>query len=122
MIVIDTDIFIDFLRNMAETSNFIEQNIDDIAFSAITEAELLSGRECNDKDIKEKLLHFLSQFEKIPVDNPLVQVAGEFRRKYEIEVPDALIAATAFMVNATLYTRNIKHFEKVKEITVRKPY
>ena len=122
MILLDTDIFIDFLRNTPDATRFIQEHVEQIVFSAITEAELLSGNECNNKEVRDKLLHFLSQFEKIPVDNPMVQIAGEFRRKYNIEMPDALIAASAFMVDAILCTRNIKHFEKIKEIKAKKPY
>ena len=122
MVIVDTDIFIDFLRNMPAAREFIEQHLYHINFSAITEAELLSGKECNDENVRKKLLHFLSQFEKIPFDNPLVQVAGEFRRVHGVDLPDAIIAATAFMGDTTLYTRNTKHFEKVKSISVTKPY
>ncbi len=122
MVLVDTDIFIDFLRNNTAAREFIERHLHEISFSAITEAELLSGQECDTKDVREKLLHFLSQFEKIPVDNPLVQVAGEFRRSFGIDLPDAIIAATAFMIDEPLCTRNIKHFEKVKSIYVTKPY
>jgi len=122
MILLDTDIFIDFLRNNKNAIDFMGKHLNEIIFCAITEAELLSGTECNNKDVREKLLHFLSQFEKVPVDNPLVQVAGDFRRRYGIEMPDAIIAASAFMTDSIICTRNSKHFEKVKEIIVKKPY
>ena len=42
MKLVDTDIFIDFLRNMPAAREFIEQHLYHINFSAITEAELLS--------------------------------------------------------------------------------
>ncbi len=122
MVLVDTDIFIDFLRNNTAAIEFIENHLHEISFSAITEAELLSGKECDNQEVREKLLHFLAQFEKIPVDNPLVQVAGEFRRNYGIDLPDAIIAATAFIIDEPLCTRNIKHFEKIKDINVMKPY
>ncbi len=68
------------------------------------------------------MLHFLTQFDTIPIDNPLVQVAGDFRRKYDIEIPDALIAASAFLMQAALVTRNIRDFEKVSVLKIQKPY
>jgi len=37
-------------------------------------------------------------------------------------VPDAIIAATAMINDATLITRNISDFQHVKEIKIQKPY
>ena len=122
MIVLDTDIFVDFMRGSPEAIRFFDECTEDITFSAITEAELLSGKVCVNPQKKENVFHLLSQFEKIPVGNPLVQVAGDFWRKYGIEVPDAIIAATAFITGSILFTRNLKDFERVREIKVEKPY
>ena len=120
--VIDTDILIDFFRGVALATKFIKEHIDTIVFSAITETELLSGNICNDPKERENVFHLLSQFQKIPVDNPLVQFAGDVRRNYGLAVPDAIIAATALLLNATLITRNIHDFQKVKSLAVKKPY
>lgn len=122
MKVVDTDIFIDFFRGLESAVEFFNEGLDEIAFSAITEAELLSGKDCEDGSKKEKVLHVLSQFEKIAVDNPLVQIAGEFRRKYGLLLPDALIAASAFLLNAPLVTRNLKDFQNIPVIKLEKPY
>ncbi|MBS3170002.1 type II toxin-antitoxin system VapC family toxin [Candidatus Woesearchaeota archaeon] len=121
MKLVDTDIFIDLLRGFGPSLSFFGEE-EEIIFSAVTEAELLSGQQCKDAVIRERVLHFLSQFEKITVGNPLVQIAADFRRKYGIALPDALIAASAFVNNATLITRNVKDFQKIREIKVEKPY
>ncbi len=121
MMLVDTDIFIDLLRGFEPSASFFNEN-KEIIFSAITEAELLAGQQCKDAVIREKIFHFLSQFEKIPVGNPLVQIAADLRRKYDLELPDAIIAASAFLNNATLITRNIRDFQKIREIKVEKPY
>jgi predicted nucleic acid-binding protein len=122
MKLVDTNIFIDFFRGLEAASTFMKENIDTILFSAITEAELLSGKECNNNKDKQKILHFLSQFDKIPVDNPLVQTAGALRRNYDIALPDAIIAASAILFDIPLVTKNIKHFEKIKELKIKNPY
>lgn len=72
--------------------------------------------------MKLRVFHVLSQFEKVPIDNPLVQIAGDFRRKYGVEIPDALIAACAYMISAPVVTRNKKDLGKIKEIMVEVPY
>lgn len=122
MKLVDSDIFIDLFRGLNDAKNFFKESGMDIVFSSITEAELLSGNECNDPQKHERALHVLSQFPKIPADNPLVQVAGDIRRVYGLEVPDAIIAASAYVTNSILVTRNVKDFERVKEIKVEKPY
>ncbi len=121
MKLIDTDIFIDFLRGSKEALNFIKKE-SEISFSAITEAELLSGNACNNPREMEKVIHLLAQFEKVPAGNPLVQVAGNLRRVYGLELPDAIIAASAIVTNSVLITRNIKDFKDVKELKFEKPY
>jgi len=122
MKVVDTDIFVDFFSGVSQAASFLQNNADDIFFAAITKAELLAGRVCNDPLERERVFHVLSQFEKIPIYNPLVQVVGDFRRKYGIEIPDAIVAACAFVIGGTLITRNVQDFEKIKEIRVEKPY
>jgi len=122
MIIVDTDIFIDFLRGMKYAYEFLNKNSKEIAFSALTETELLAGKECDDTKKREDILHLLSEFEKIPIGNPLAQVAGDLRRKNDIKIPDAIIAASALQEDALLVTRNAKDFEKIKELKVKKPY
>ena|SRR3989338_5260293 len=122
MKLVDTDVFIDFFRGVEKSIEFIGANKNSIVFCAVTEAELLSGKECNDAKQREVVLHFLSQFEKIPVDNSNVQIAGYFRRKYGLELADAIIASTAISTDSELVTRNVKDFQKVKELKVQKPY
>lgn len=120
--LVDTDILIDFLRGLPASKAFIMENKDDILFSAITEAELLSGKKCDEPREKERTIHLLGLFEKIPVDNPLVQTAGDLRRRYGIETPDSIIAASALHTGSILITRNIRHFNKIEGLVVQRPY
>jgi hypothetical protein len=120
--IVDTNIFIDLFQNKPEAVRLFENPTEEIVFSAITEGELISGRVCNDDRSREEILHFLSVHQKIPVDNPLIQVAGNIRRTYNLTLPDAIIAATATTLQQTLVTRNLDDFKRVKELKVKKPY
>ncbi|MEK6868547.1 MAG: type II toxin-antitoxin system VapC family toxin [Nanoarchaeota archaeon] len=122
MKVIDTDIFIDFFRGFPQALPYLKEHADEISFSAITEGELLSGSICNNNKEREKVFHVLSQFEKIPVDNPLIQIAADIRRTYRLELPDAIVAASALITNATLITRNMRDFQKIHGLQLQKPY
>jgi len=123
-IVIDTNIFIDHLRNYAPSVQFFNSlaEREDIYFSAITETELIAGKHNNDKQKREQLLHFLHRWNKVILTNQLALRAGDISREYNLDVPDAIIAATATSQNATLLTKNIKDFRKVKSLTVQEPY
>ncbi|MBI4144179.1 PIN domain-containing protein [Candidatus Woesearchaeota archaeon] len=93
-----------------------------VCFSAITETELLGGRSNDKTESRADLLKLLALFQKIPVDNPLAVLAGDIVRKYDLEVPDAIIAATAISNNLVLITRNSKRFRAVSNLKIRSPY
>ncbi|MBI2109708.1 PIN domain-containing protein [Candidatus Woesearchaeota archaeon] len=93
-----------------------------IIFSAISETELLAGQICNELAEKERVFHVLSRFKKLPAGNPIVRIAGDFRRKYGLMIPDSIIAASAIATDSTLITRNIKDFEKIPKLKIQKPY
>lgn len=124
MILIDTNIFVDHLRNYAPAVNFFESiaGKENVIFSAITEAELLIGKANEDDAKREKLLHFLHQWDKKIVDNAVSVLAGDIGRKHGLAVPDAVISATAILNNAELLTRNLKDFRKVPNLRVRVPF
>ena len=103
-------------------SGCIIDKTSDVVFSAITEAELVAGKACEDEQKKRVLLHFLARWKKIPVSNPIACLAGDINRKYGLLIPDALIAATALTEKSQLITRNLKDFKKVPNLTVKAPY
>ena len=124
-IVLDTDIFIDFFRKFERAMGYFEdlKKIDGVVyFSAVTEAELISGKECNKIERKARILDFLSNFAKVPVVNEIAVKAGDFSRIHNIETADAIIAATAFLMKADLITRDLDDYKRIKEITLKVPY
>jgi predicted nucleic acid-binding protein len=124
-LILDTDIFIDLLRGFEEAKKYFEElNKEDnvIYYSAVTEIELISGKECNRIDKKAEIIKILSQFSKIPVDNKIAVKAGDFRREYSAAFTDATIAATAFLMKADLITRDVDDYKRIKEITIKVPY
>ena len=121
LMLIDTNLFVDHLRNYAPAVDFFE-HLNDASFSAITESELLAGTANNSAEKRDKLLHFLRRWKKISVDNPLVMVAGDLSRNHGIEIPDAIIAASALVHNLELITRNVKDFKDIPHLRVRSPY
>ena len=125
MIMIDTDIFIDNFRGVEKAKNFFEEMVrkkTKFHFSVITEAELISGKECEDKFKMEKVLQLLSLGDKVSINNKIARRAGEFRRIYNLTLDDSFIGASAFELSMSLVTRNLNDFNKINGLEVKKPY
>lgn len=109
--IVDTNIFIDFLKGNENAIRFIQQN-QPISTSVIVVSELYSGVK-NKKEEKE-LNTFLSFVNQIDVTAVIARNAGLMRRKYHkshgIEIPDAIIAATAKEEGVPIATLDKKHF------------
>ncbi len=126
MVVIDTSIFVDYLRNYEPAVNFFKSlsssDYRDVYFSAITETELLAGKSCNNSLIRDKILLMLNHLHKIEITNPIALLAGDICRKNEIDVPDAILAASSIINKTELVTKNIKDFQNIEELNFKSPY
>ena len=121
-LIFDTDVIIDYLRGQPDARSYVRTLTNPLLISTITIAELYSGV----REGAERLAldSFLSNFEKVFVDEAITVRGGLFRRDYgrshKIGLADALIAATAEIRGATLVTLNIKHFPMLSSVVV--PY
>ena len=123
-ILIDTDVIIDHLRGIEEARKLlkaVENGRLSAYFSTITEVELYSGNKMEGKAEKRRAQLLLDLMHRVDVNGEIAGKAGELCRRYQIELPNALIAATAIRVRAKLVTRNIKHYETIKKLTIKTP-
>lgn len=113
--LVDTDILIDYLKGLPEAVEFIEANIDRIAISSITVAELYQG--VRDGLERQALDDFVSAIRVLDVDCLIGIAAGLYRRQYKpshnLGLADCLIAATANQHHLPLMSLNTKHFPMV---------
>jgi predicted nucleic acid-binding protein len=127
MILADSTILIDLSRGNEETILFCDderKNGQDIAISVMSSMELIIG--CRDKRELNRTLKFLGDFVlidiSIPISKRAFQLMLQFNMSHGLVIPDAFIAATAMEENLQLVTSNIRHFEMIPGITLRKPY
>ena len=70
-------------------------------------------------------LLFLAQFKTAPVDQQIIDKAGEFYRKWNprsgTDVNDAILAATVLQTGGKIYTLNSKHYP-MPEVTVQRAW
>ncbi len=123
--VVDSDILIDHMRGFEPAKNIIEKVRNKKVtgyISSVTEAEMFAGADIKLEKRRQELDELIKLFSKIILNNEIAQKAGEFRRNYDVQIPDAIIAATAFYQKCKVWTKNKKDFEKIKEIEVEEPY
>ena len=121
----DTNILMDYLKGKPEAISVVDSCLQEgrvLTCSLITKVELLSGARRGE----EKILHdFLDAFDRIGLDDNIAEVAGQymnlFRKSHGINTADAIIAASAKVREAVLYTLNDKHFP-MNDIMIVKPY
>jgi hypothetical protein len=75
--------------------------------SVITEIELLSYPSLS-PDEETQIREFLTKITVVGIDNNIKELAITFRKQYRLKLPDAIIAATAQSLNATLFTNDVR--------------
>jgi predicted nucleic acid-binding protein len=116
--LVDSDVFIDYLKDFDLACDFIETHIDRIGLSVITIAEIRAG--IKGKEEEQALDQFLSAIPLYDVTRTIAEMGGDwvrqFGRSHGVEIPDALIAATAAAHHLELKTLNTKHYPMIKDL------
>ena len=122
MLVVDTDVLIDYLRDHADAVAFLEGCAQPLALSVVSVAELYVG--VREGEERRRLDVFAAAFEALPLKREAAVQAGLWRRQYGRShgtgLADALIAASVAAAGATLATLNRRHFPMLAEVLV--PY
>ena len=119
--LIDTNILIDHLRGDPAANQLlrdVESGRVRATLSVITECELLAASALTPRD-ERQIRELLDLLPRVAVTSRIARHAAQLRRRSSITVPDALIAATALLSNATLLTRNIKDFRSVRGLKIQ---
>jgi len=122
--LVDTDVWIDFLRGTPQAVAFVSKLPNDVAISSVSVAELYAG--VRDGAESQALKDLLDTLEIIDLNRDIAQAGGLIRREHGkahgVGLNDALIAATAVNRNACLYTLNVKHYPSLRKNQVAQPY
>lgn len=109
--IVDANIIIDFLKGHKEANRFIEAH-KPISTSVVVVSELFAG--VKSKSEMREIREFLTFVELVDVTEVIAKNAGLLRRKYlkshGIEIPDALIAATANYLKVPVASLDKNHF------------
>jgi len=114
-ILIDSDVLIEVSRGRDEALlrkwNELGNSGRALFCSPVTIAELWHGARQSEHRVLNDLFSVLTC---VPIDGEIGRLAGDYLRQnaasHHVELGDALIAATAIVHNADLWTRNRKHY------------
>ncbi len=121
MILCDTNVFIHaFNGNKTTIVQMEEIGLTKIGLSAITLMELYQGM--GNKAELAQMKKKLRFYDIVQVDSHISKVAIElierFKLSHSLQIPDAIIGATAIVYNIPLYTYNIKDFNFMPKISI----
>lgn len=113
-IIFDSDVLIDYLRRVPSVVSAIDELVVTgamMAITPVTETEIFQGVRTNEM---EKTQRALETFECLVLNRAIGRHAGLYVKKYGkshgVELPDALIAASAHIHKFALCTFNWKHY------------
>lgn len=110
--LLDSDVLIWLLRGRKETLQRLEHLEGPFAVSVVSRAEIWAGARASEHKSIEELFLCLTTH---PVDAAVADLAGHLinrhsRSGHPLELPDAMIAATAIIHDQSLVTYNTAHF------------
>jgi predicted nucleic acid-binding protein len=120
--LVDTSILIEFLRRVPAAVAWFEGQTDPLTISVITVLELYAGARSQHEE--RDIAALCQRLACLPVGREIAERAGalmrHFHRTHGIDVPDAIIAATAEHHGLPLATLNVKHFPMFPKL--KRPY
>jgi predicted nucleic acid-binding protein len=125
VILVDTAILVDNLRNVAGAVTALDDardRRDELLASVVTKTELLTGMRSPERRVTRDLMSTMTW---IDVTEDIAELAGTWGRRYRrshhnIGLADYLIGATAHQLGAALWTTNVRHFPMYRGL--RAPY
>ncbi len=112
--LLDTDVIIEILRSREGVTSQVEELFSDghsLYYSPISKTEIYQGIR---KGEELKTARFFDQLDCLVIDDEIGEKAGSylktFRKSHNLELADALIAASANQTKASLFTFNRKHY------------
>jgi predicted nucleic acid-binding protein len=118
--LIDTNVIVEFAGNLLpeKACSFVSKVVDErFNISVINKIEVL-GHASAGKALED----FVGLSIVFDLNEDVVSKTIELRKIYKIKLPDAVIAATSLVNNLILVTRNVKDFNKIKDLKVIDPY
>ena len=124
MVLCDTNILIHAFNGRLDTIQELNNiGYANILLSAITVMELYQGmgNKTELAQMKKKIKYFdVIQFDD-QVSEKSIELIAQFRLSHDLQIPDAIIGATAIVHQIPLFTYNLKDFRFMPNIILHSP-
>ena len=123
MILCDTNVIIEALKGDDKTIKIIERiGLENIAISSVTVMELYFGA-FNKRELN-KIKKHLKALNIVHFDNNVSELAvrliESYSKSHGLQIPDAIIAATALSLEIKLFTLNLRDFRYIDGLKLQK--
>lgn len=124
-VLLDSSLVIDLLRRQDKASTWL-YNLSGEEYqlyaSIITHAELYAGKSVWEKSTaREELIEIFSGIKLLRLTKMISEQSGQIRADYDINLIDAIIAATAVIQELPLATLNQKHYVRIPNLKLLSP-
>jgi predicted nucleic acid-binding protein len=125
LILLDTDIMIDVLRNYPPAVHWMQSLSDEvIALPGFVVMELIQGCETKREltKLRKKLLPFNIYWLTTDDCNRAVEIFSQYYLSHQIGIIDAMIGQLAVSLQIPLYSFNKKHYSPITGLQIIQPY
>jgi len=125
MIILDSDVIIDFLRQYAPAVDWFRSLGDEeLALPGYVVMELMQG--CENKAELRALEKFVADFRVVwpaaETCDAALAIFAQHNLSHNLGVLDALIGQTAVALSLPLHTHNRKHYAAIPDLRIVQPY
>ncbi len=125
MILLDTDIMVDILRDYPPAVQWMQSLGDEaIALPGFVVMELIQG--CQTKieltNIRKRLTSFQIYWPEEDACNKAVELFAQYHLSHQLGIIDVLIGQLAVSTKLSLYTFNKKHYAPIPGLKTVQPY
>ncbi len=126
MILLDSDIMIDLLRQFPQAVAWLDSLPDEeeLVLPGFVVMELIQG--CRNRTEQERIEKALAAYDVIwpspEICDQALTVFAQYHLQHNLGILDALIGQTAVALNSPLHTFNQKHYAAVPNLKTAQPY
>lgn len=125
MIILDTDVMIDLLREYQPAVTWLESiSEEEIVLPGFVVMELILG--CRNKGeqegVKRELSSYCVEWPSHDMCDEALSVFVRYHLSHGIGILDTIIGQMAVSLNLPLYTFNKKHYEVIPDLKIVQPY